>query len=149
MIDTLQQKWITGDFNLQVKNRDGEIIQTISEHNLVVNVSKSILAALLGGRGIPVSKVGFGTGTAEPTLFDTTLTDVYYKEVINVSFPTSTEWVQFDWYLSYSELVGVEISEFGLFTETNDMFSRKTYTPIMKSADMAFEGQWIIKFFQE
>lgn len=144
------KKLIHGDFNCNIVDRDGNIIRSISEENLVVNVSKRILAALLGGVGIPVTKIGFGTSTAPAALTDETLTSVYYKNIINVSFPTSTEWVQFDWYLAYDELVGVDIAEFGLFTASNDMFSRKVYsTPIPKGADMAFEGQWIIKFFQE
>ena len=112
-------------------------------------MSKNILAHILGGVGPAITKVGFGTGTAAATLLDTTLTNVVYSNVTNVSFPDSLEWVQFDWYLAYDEMVGVNIAEFGLFTTDSKLFSRKVYTPIPKSADMAFEGQWVIKFFQE
>lgn len=149
IIDTLPTNLCTGDFNCNIVDRSGNIIKNIEEHNLVVNTSKSILAALLGGVGLPVSKIGFGTGTAAAVLTDTGLTSPQYYTITNVSFPTSTEWVQFDWYLGYSELIGWEISEFGLFTASNAMFSRKVYDAIPKSGDMAFEGSWIIKFFQE
>lgn len=142
-------KLISGDFFCNVVNKEGKVIQTISEPNLVVNVSKKILAALLGGNGLPVSVIGFGTGTATPTLIDTGLTDVQYYGITSVSYPDSVEWTQFNWMLGYDQMVGIDISEFGLFTSAYDMFSRKTYTPIPKSADMAFEGRWIIKFFQE
>lgn len=139
----------TGDFTCNILDKDKKIIRSINEHNLVVNTSKAILAALLGGAGNPITLIGLGTGTTEASLTDTGLTNTQYYAITGVSFPNSIEWVQFNWYIGYGELVGWDISEFGLFTSTHAMFSRKVYDPIPKSADMAFDGQWVIKFFQE
>ena len=149
MLDHMNTSKLKGTFLLNIKDRDGTIIKAISEPNLIVNGSKSILAALVGGVGQPISKIGVGTGTIAADLTDTGLTDPYYKNIVSVTYPSSPEWAQFNWYLAYDELVDVTISEFGLFTAANLLFSRKVYTPIPKSADMAFEGQWTIKFFQE
>ena len=147
--DIIPNKFCTGDFRCRVLDRTNNVIQIIEEHNLVVNTAKTILATLLGGTGHPVSLIGFGTGTAAANVADTGLLTPEYYGITGVMYPAGGTSVQFNWYLAYDQLVGVNISEFGLFTEDYDMFSKKTYSAIPKSADMAFDGQWTITFFQE
>jgi len=144
-----QTSFCVGEFNLTVFDRDLNIIKKIQEPNLIVNNAKVIAAKLLGGIGSPITKIGLGTGTNAPTLFDTALTSPTYFDIISVSYPESETWTQFNWYVGYTDLVGVPITEYGLTTAALSLFNRKVYSEIIKSEDMAFSGAWVIKFYQE
>lgn len=137
---------LEGRFFLRVVDRNRNIIQEYSDLNLIVTQSKLILSTLLGGDGLPVSQIGLGTGTAAADIGDTALTTPEYYPFVSVDYP-ETSVVRFNWYVAYDELVGMEISEFGLLTADDQLFSRRVYAPIPKSADMAFEGSWSIRFY--
>jgi hypothetical protein len=156
-----------GIFKMTIR-KAGEVIEVYEDHNLIVNNAKLLLAHLLGGdtTGKSVTKIGFGTNNASPLPDDAALKNPYVKSVKTISYPgfvtEEVNWgpilgtndlilpwygyqVQFDWELTTTEDNGHAISEFGLISGNNTLFSRKSRSsPIVKESDISIEGSWII-----
>jgi hypothetical protein len=157
-----------GIFKMTVR-KAGEVIEVYEDHNLIVNNSKLLLAHLIGGdtTGTSITKIGFGTNGASPLPDDAVLKNPFLKTIKTSSYPGFTTeevdfapilglseslvltWygyqVQFDWELLTTEGNGHSISEFGLLSGNNTLFSRKSRgSPIVKEADISIEGSWII-----
>lgn len=157
-----------GIFKMIVR-KAGVIIEVYEDKNLIVNNAKKLMAHLLGGdtNGMSITKIGFGTNGTTPLPDDTSLRNPFVKPVKKISYPgfitdelniaplfglsnnTVVSWygyqVQFDWELLTTEANGHSISEFGLITGNNSLFSRKSRSsPIIKQSDISIEGSWII-----
>ena len=152
-----------------VIRKAGRIIEIYEDHNLIVNNAKMLMAHLLGGdtAGMSITKIGFGTNTTPPVPDDASLRSPFIKPVSDIKFngfvtadvnfapvfglPNELviSWygyqVQFDWVLLTTEANGHSIGEFGLISENNTLFSRKSRAnPIVKESDISIEGTWII-----
>jgi hypothetical protein len=127
----------------------GEIVRTIREHNLVVNLGKSNICYLLGGSasGKVINQIGVGTGSFAATALDTLLHDVYRKPLntdgtVNI-YGTGT--VTFGFNIHSGEANGMTIWEVGLFDAGNNLNARKVLsTPIVKSSSFAITGTWTL-----
>jgi len=169
MIRIAERLWQPrGIFKMTVR-KSGKVIEVYEDHNLIVDNAKLLLAHLLGGdtEGKSVTKIGFGTNGATPVPDNASLTNPFMKPVSNISYPgfitEEVNWgpvlglpqdlvlpwhgyqVRFDWELLTTEDNGHSISEFGLFSGNNTLFSRKSRnSPIVKQSDISIEGSWII-----
>jgi hypothetical protein len=136
-----------GIFGLKVL-RSGIVIGEYREHNLIVNGAFFQMARLVGAdvTGRSVTKIGFGTGGADPAVTDTALTNQYLRSVSGYTDPEDGQ-VQINWVLPTTEGNGMKILEFGLFTTDGTLFSRKVREEaIPKESDISLEGSWIIIF---
>ncbi len=141
------KKDIVGIFEMTVI-KNGQVIQSVNEKNLVVNGGRNALAALIGGNGGTdkvVTKIGFGTGTTAAALTDDELTGLFDKAIDSVGYP-QTGAVSFTWALDYAENNGVDITEFGLLCDDDTLFSRKVRDAITKTSAIRLEGIWTIQF---
>lgn len=138
---------MNGDFNLRII-RAGKPIEEAAEKNLIVNTGRLTMALLLGGDGASrtIEKVGFGTGVAGTQATDTGLTDAYIKGITNINYGSLADpYIEFVFVLDYSEGNGMEITEFGLFNDTeNYLFARRVRQAISKQDDIRLEGTWRI-----
>jgi hypothetical protein len=127
--------------------RDGALIDTLDDANLVVTSSKQIQCNALGNTaGWAITQMGFGTNGATPALTDTTLTGAYLKAFDSVVFPLTNQ-VQFNFSLGVSEANGLSIQEFGLVTGNGKLFARKVrLAALVKQSDITLSGSWIITF---
>lgn len=137
---------VTGTIRLEI-HRDGQPVETIEEKNLVVNNGKTNLCRLLGDSSSStreITEVGFGIGVAAASVTDVGLTSAVMKSV-TTTYPTATT-VQFDFVLEKAEGNGLAITEFGLFHQNGNMFSRRVRSAINKASDMRIVGSWTISF---
>jgi hypothetical protein len=145
-INTIAPK---GVFSLRAFNKKGECVLVYEDLNLVVDTGKSSVARLLAqANTLPqkrLSKIGFGEGTNAPDPNDTGLTNQFTKALDGFSYPDPQS-VTFNWSLDFTEANGLKITEFGLFTDDDFLFSRKTRDVITKLADIRLEGTWTIIF---
>lgn len=114
--------------------------------NLILNACMTSLCNLLGGTANAyVSQMQFGTGTAAPTVTDTTLqrpiTPV--KAVTAVATP-GTYTVEFSAYLGANEGNGFPLTEAGLLTAGNILVARTTFAARTKTSDYQYGFQWTI-----
>lgn len=137
---------MAGHFHVDVW-KDGKIIQSFDEQNLIVNAAKSQLAMLIGGDGANrhITSIGFGIGTTAASPNDTALASPYTKAIGSRSYPAAGQ-VQFNWSLSSAEANGKAITEFGLICADGTLFSRKVRAPIQKESDLSLTGSWTIVF---
>ena len=137
---------IEGIFKLQVWEGD-RLIEEIEDRNLIVNAGKETLAILLasGNSNRVVTKIGFGTGTSNPVVGDTDLSNKFVKNLGTISYPTQTS-VRWEWSLESGEGNGLTITEYGLFTTNTTLFSRKVVGSIAKIAGVRLTGTWTINF---
>ena len=100
----------------------GKLLYTLDRKNLVVNTIITPLSKLLGGdvSNQSASVIGFGSGTALPSVSDTGLTNpAYYKALDGHTYPSAGS-VQFQWSIQPTDYaaVGIAVCEFGLFANT-------------------------------
>lgn len=135
-----------GTVFLQVWNAKGDLIEEITQENLIVNVGKQALAYLLGSANSnkKVVEIGFGTSGVGAAGADTYLTNNYQKALDGVTYSGTS--VVFAYSLGLSENNGITIREFGLFTDDDTLFSRITRNAINKTSDIRLTGTWTITF---
>ena len=155
---------IRGEFTIKVKDRNGNVVYTHQDLNLVVTQSKTILALLLAGDTTKaVTKIAFGQDSMSPAPDNETISGVQTISLAvgnNISGPDIVALVKsldgavhsalgqviFQWSLDYEEANGLNISEFGLLSTDQHLFARKTRGAILKQSDLAMEGSWKIIF---
>jgi hypothetical protein len=126
--------------------KNGVLVDTIIENNLIVNGARDQVARLIAGNviGRSINRIAFGTNGDEPTVDDTAITDQFVRNVKSFSYPAMGQ-VQIDWDLPVTENNGMAIMEFGLLTADNTLFARRIrQDPIFKEADISLEGYWTI-----
>jgi len=140
--------------NLKVKGRfemrtfkDGKLIDTYIDNNLVVAAGRNAVAELLGNTSPNkfITEIKFGEEGTPPSSLDTGVLNPFTKAVTAVSYPAIGE-VKFDWSLELAENNGVTIKEYGLFCSDGTMFARKTGTDVVKTNLIRLEGSWTILF---
>lgn len=138
---------LKGIFHLDVI-KNGKIIDSFTEHNLIVNLCRSNLARLMAGdeNGSPIGKISFGTSNRSPEVTDTTITNPYTKNIDSYNFPEAGR-VTFNWSLATTEANGKSILEFGLLSANGTLNARKVrVNPINKESDISLLGTWTIIF---
>lgn len=137
----------SGLFLLNVFRR-GQLVETISERNLIVDNSKQIHAKLLGGSvsGQSVTTIGFGTSGTAPAAGNTSLTGAFTKAIDTVTYPATNQ-VSFNFSLASGENNGMAILEFGLITSGAALYARKIRASALnKASDISLSGSWVITF---
>ena len=134
-----------GFFDLQVFDLAGNLLEHYREENLVVSIGKTDVAKLLAGdaAGKKVSKIAVGTSATTPAAGDTALTGAFSKAVTGYSFPEGNS-VLFSWSIEDNEANGMTIREFGLLTDDDTLFARKTRSDIVKTSAVRLVGTWKI-----
>ena len=134
-----------GVLHVKVFNREGALIEDWSSKNLVVSQARNIMRSLLATGIDPITKLGVGTGTVAPTVGDTSLTNMEFVLITEIDVTVDYE-VTFGCAIDYTELNGMAMTEFGLLTLSDLLFSRKTRSPIYKDTSIRLEILWTIKF---
>ena len=139
----------------------GRLVWTHEGRNLFVNAGRPALAALLGGdtTGEFAAAVGFGSGSAAPSVTDTALTSAAYYKVLDGHSEDGNGSLTLNWSLTTADTgaQGITIQELALFanhgsaglpgtTAPTPMLARKTIAPIVFSAGMSISGTWTLTF---
>lgn len=137
----------SGLFRMVVR-KDGKVIETMEEHNLIVASAKNQMAHLVGGdtSGRSVTKVAVGTSGTAPAVSNTAITNAYTKAIDSVAYPSSGQ-VKVSWSLGAAEANGKKILEFGLICADGSLFARRIRSEVLsKESDITVEGEWTISF---
>ena len=134
-----------GEVHLKVYD-NGVLVAEYTDNNMIVNVGKQSLAALLGSADADkkVSQIGFGTSGAITAGTNTSIENPFVKALDGVTYSGTS--VTFEYALETNENNGVTIREFALFSDDDTMFSRIVRNPINKTADIRLSGTWKITF---
>lgn len=126
--------------------RKGVPIETVEDHNLVVNGGRTRLAQLISGAETRyVTKIGFGEGQDNPALTDNTLTNMQTIDITSSAIDGQS--VTFNWYLDADHCNGMNIREFGLLTSDNILVTHQQRGRVLgKADDITIEGQYILSF---
>lgn len=134
-----------GHLNFAVK-RNGEVVDTYDNHNLIVTAGRQRMAELLAGASSAhVTHVGIGTGTDAASIDDTALKDQVLIPVTGTKAEGKV--AHFDFTIDTGTGNGLKIREFGLFCADGTMFSHRVRTGVIEKADdIEIEGYWEIRF---
>lgn len=143
MIDNIG---IKGVFEVKVFKKN-TLIEHYIDNNLVVTLGKNSMTKLISSADTDkiISYISFGTSIINPTVADSTITNEYLKLLDGFEYPNSKS-VKFNWVLETTENNGVSISEFGLKTADDTLFSRVVRGAIEKESDVYLSGSWTISF---
>jgi len=140
---------IQGYISFNICDADGNVLERFSGKNLVVDLGRESIAKLLAGEGTDkqITQISFGTGTTAADVADTTITNPTTKDLDGFSYPNSKS-VTYEFSLGLLEGNGKDITEFGLLSEDDTLFSRKVRTqPIVKTSEMQItDGVWTLIF---
>lgn len=138
---------LRGDFTMRVLDKDGNVIETFEDHNMIVDLARVAMSRLVGEGDVTkvIKRFGVGTNQLTATPADTELENPYVNDITGVDYPENGT-VRFSWKLGYNEANEKNVTEFALFCDDGSMFSRKVRAPIYKASDIAFEGEWSIIF---
>lgn len=148
---------LTGDFEVEIweRNPNGgpdRLIHYFADRNVIVNNGRAQMARLIGNdtTNRPVTKIGFGVGTAAAVATDTALTTPFIKLITTavpgtgVTYPVSTS-TKFSWTLENAEGNGLNITEFGLYSnDGTTLFARKVRSAIAKTSAIRLVGTWTV-----
>ena len=138
---------MSGHLRIWVR-KNGELVEKMDEHNLIVDNAKTVMAHLAGGdvASRSIAKVAFGTNGTAPAASDSSITDPYEKQVDAVEYPQSGQ-VTFHFSLGSSEANGKQIREFGLLCADGTLFARRIRSEALaKEQDITIDGEWTIAF---
>lgn len=138
---------ITGILSIVVSDREGKIISSFKEHNMIVNGGYiSAAKAMAGVADAIISQVAVGTSPTQPTVDDTMITDAVAVNIDTIEYPKPGT-VRFGFTFDYNTANGLSIVEFGLLTRDGTLFSRKVRSAaIEKTEYMTITGIWDINF---
>lgn len=140
---------ITGEIHLEVY-RDNRLIDTIDDHNLVVDAGRKRLAELAAGKvgsyaESYITHIGLGSGNTVESVNDTALVDQQLFPLSSVE--VNGRDVQCNFFIANNEAVGLSIHELGLFCSDGTMFSHRVRQGIIeKYEDIELRGYWILHF---
>jgi hypothetical protein len=144
-----EQQNIKGVFRLRAFDKSGECVLNYEDKNLVVNAGRTSMTRLLAQAAVSadkrITKIAFGTSGTTPAVGDTSITSPTVLPLDSFSYPDALS-VSFAWSLGFNDAVGVTIREFGLLSEDDTLFARKTREGIAKTSDIRLEGTWTITF---
>ena len=137
---------VKGRFEMRTY-KNGVLIDTYIDNNLVVAAGRNAVAGLLGNTTPNkfITEIKFGESGTPPSSLDTGVLNPFTKAISAVSYPAIGE-VKFDWTLELAENNGVTIKEYGLFCSDGTMFARKVATEVIKTNLIRLEGSWTILF---
>lgn len=128
--------------------KNGKLIETFDENNLVVDGAKQVQAKLIGGSvaNNSVTQIAFGTSGTAPVGGNTLITGAYTKALDSVTYPATNQ-VSFNFSLGTTEANGMAIIEFGLLTAGSTLFARKVRAAALpKDTDISISGSWVISY---
>jgi len=137
---------LKGSFSMQCIDTAGNVLDELTEHNLVVTLGKTNLCKLMGGdaAGEVINQIAVGEGTTPPAVGDTgPLTNQFKKAVTGATYPDANS-VLFSWELDTTEGNGLSITEFGLLNNSDILCARKTRAAIVKTNAFSIVGSWKI-----
>lgn len=122
----------------------GKLVESDTDHNLIVTVGRTQLAKLLGGGYTGhITQVGVGTGSAEAADGDTGLKGAVLIGIGSVEYDTAK--VRFNFEIGTNQANGVSIREFGLFFADGTLFSHRVRKSVIgKENDIKISGYWDI-----
>ena len=144
IIDTVAN--CSGRLYLEVY-KSGALINKDTGDNLVVNIGRSTLAGLLGGRdaGKFITHIGVGSGMTPTNDTDTALAQQTLVGIDGVVYSGNV--VRFNFTLGYGNANGIAIREYGLFFTDGTLFSRRVRNSVIsKESDIEIKGYWEIRF---
>jgi photosystem II stability/assembly factor-like uncharacterized protein len=120
------------------------------DSNLITLSGLELITLLLTGEpgNNKIVKVGVGDGTAMTHKADTGLTNAYIKDIDYYTFDAPNV-INYKISMDTGDGNGLNISEFGLFSGDEQLFSRKIQIPVIpKDSDIIIEGNWVVSIFQ-
>ena len=135
-----------GELSLRlIDANSGALIATHTQKNLITNLgykaaAQGMAEALAGAQ---IKSVQVGTSTTVPALTDTAITGGVSVPITSITYPDGA--MVFEFSIGSGVANGMNIVEFGLFTQDGRLFSRLVRDEIIaKTADFTILGSWKI-----
>ncbi len=118
---------------------------TESGDNMIVNTGRlGLFQGLASVANKFIAKVQIGTNDTTPALTDTAITAPVDITITSQTATPTGATIGFT--IGSATGNGTTFNEFGLILADGTLFSRKSWTPINKIADLTINGTWVISF---
>lgn len=138
-------KPVTGEVHFRVY-KQGKIIDSFDDHNLVVDAGRIRLANLAAGKTTAaITHIGVGSGSTVENVADTELENQQLFPLTSIE--VNGRDVQCNFFIANNQAIGLKIREFGLFCADGTMFSHRVRKGVIeKYEDIQIAGYWILHF---
>ncbi len=140
-----------GTVNMQVIDKEGKVIESMTENKVVDTGIQAMLKHINGQETSTISYFKIGTGTTQPTGADIGMeipvdfaVAIPTKVFDSVVFPSLRE-MKYQLTVDFTEGNGNTLSEIGLFFANNTLFSRFLHQGINKTSFIKIVFQYTIK----
>lgn len=151
VMKTIESLKAKGTVNIQVINKDGKVIESMTTNKVVDLGIDALLKHINGAYNGLIETFKIGTGNTAPQGANTDLespvefeTGVSTKAYDTVGYPSDKE-VQYQLTIDFTEGNGNTLSEIGLFFGDGRMFSRFIHQGINKTSYIKIVFQYTIK----
>jgi hypothetical protein len=135
---------INGVFSLKVFE-NGLLVNEYVDKNLFLDKGLEYISKLLSFETTDeIVSIIFGEDGTAPAPDDASITLGFRKNIAS-KVSSSAGVVDIEWELDTTEGNGLEIAEFGLMTDANDLIARKTGVTISKSSSVSLTGTWTLE----
>lgn len=153
MIETYDDRaGIAGSIFYKVYKND-RLIETVADHNLVVNGGREWLAKLVCGDSLTrITKLGLGDSSLVESLTDSAITNCFVVALAGHSVGASSltdfsSAVTFNWTVEKNQANGLNIREFGLMTSDDILVTRQVRGSVIgKADDIRIVGTYTLHF---
>lgn len=132
-----QKLSLSGDFVVETRTKDGEVIAREEKHNLIVTMGKVEVAKLIGGVAADAfNGIAIGEGLTEALVAQTALVTEVEREAVTGAYEATAK-IAFEKTFEFGSADSYDISEAGVFnnsTAGGDMLNRVVFTP--KAVDL-------------
>lgn len=123
--------------------KDGELIETMVDKNLIVNAGQAwVMDLLKNDTALFVEKIRIGSSSTAPAVTDTGVTGFSPDFTKNITPIVTGNVCSYNFTISTSEANGNTIAEYALLLDDDTMIARVVKTPIPKDSSISIEGAW-------
>lgn len=123
--------------------KDGELIETMVDDNLIVNAGQSwVMDLLKNNTSLYVNKIRIGSSSTAPAVTNTGVTGFSPDFTKNITAIVTGNVCSYNFTIDTTEANGNTIAEYGLLLDNNTMIARVVKTPIPKNSSISIEGNW-------
>lgn len=137
-----QKSGIKGRLTLNVF-KDGELIDTLIDDNLIVNAGQSwVLDLLSNNTSLFAQYIRIGSSDTAAAVTDTSVTPFSPDFTKTITPIVTGNACSYTFTIGTSEANGNTIVEYGLFLDDDTMIARVVKTPIPKDNTISIQGTW-------
>jgi len=142
------------NLEIEIRNREGSIIELIKTHNIITNSGLKQIRDLIGyptiyGTGFTPAYIAIGSGSSKPSMAQTSLVTEVFRNSVSRRVAEGDDKIHYQLFVNTTEANGSGtqlLNEVGLFSVSvnGSLWARAIYAQITKTSSISVTYNWRI-----